>query len=109
MVGYASPHQGQSTSVSITRFTNRKKSDRDLQPRRITPEIFQSVEVALLGVKNVHEHIVVVDHHPLAQRVAVHIMRAHSMVFAQLFLDLTGDGLEMRLGGAGANDEEIGE
>ena len=46
--------------------------NRQLQPRRIAPEVFQAVEVAFDLVEDVDHHAAVIDHDPLAQRVAVH-------------------------------------
>jgi FKBP-type peptidyl-prolyl cis-trans isomerase FklB len=37
------------------------------QPRGIPPQVFQAVELALLPVKNVHDHLHVIEHHPLAR------------------------------------------
>ena len=56
-----------------------------------------------------YHHVGVVGHDPLAERIAVHGHGRDVVVILQAFLDLAGDGLEMGLGGAGANDEEVRE
>jgi len=60
-------------------------------------------------VKDVHDHVPVVDDDPLAERVAVHGERADGVVFFQAFLNLSRDRFEVRFRRAGADDEEIGE
>lgn len=82
---------------------------RQREPRGIAPEIFKAVDPTLLGVEDVHEHFVVIDHNPLARGIPVDGVRPHAMIIAELILDLARDGLEMRLGGAGADDEEVGQ
>ena len=56
-----------------------------------------------------HDHAGVVGDDPLAGREAVHGERLDVVVFLQAIAQFAGDGLEVRLGGAGTNDEEIRE
>lgn len=46
---------------------------------------------------------------PLALRKTVHGERLDLMAFPQLFLELVDDRLEMRIAGAGADQEKVGE
>lgn len=91
----------------MRRFTVGSLGDR--QARRIAPKIFERIERAFLGVKDVHEDIVVIDDDPLAEWASVHIMRAQRVFVPHFVFDLRGDGFEMRLRSAGADDEEIGQ
>ena len=56
-----------------------------------------------------HDHVAVIGDDPLAERIAVHAERADLVLLFQAVLDLAGDGLELRLGRAGADDEKIRE
>ena len=60
-------------------------------------------------MKDVHDHVRVIDDDPLAERVAIDGVRLEAVIFFQPFLDFTRDGLEVRLGSAGADHEKIGE
>jgi len=55
------------------------------------------------------DHVAVIHDDPLAQRKAIHRARTNVVILLQLVLNLARDCLEMRLGRAGADDEEIGE
>ncbi len=58
-------------------------------------------------MENVDEHVAIIDHHPLARWVAVHVERAHAVIFAQLVLDFAADRFQMRFGGSRANHEKV--
>ncbi len=60
-------------------------------------------------MENVNDNVAVVGDDPLAERIAVHAHRADLVLLFQPVLDLAGDGLELRLGGTGADDEKIRE
>jgi hypothetical protein len=80
-----------------------------LQPRRITPEILETVEGALFLVEDVHHHVGVIRHDPLAHRKAIRGHGQHAVILLELVVDLAGDRFQMRFGRAGADDEEVGE
>lgn len=56
-----------------------------------------------------HHHVGIVGYDPLAGREAIHGEGLDAVVFLELIAQFTGDGFEMRLGGAGAKDEEVRE
>ena len=60
-------------------------------------------------MENVDDHVAVIGDDPLTERVAVHTEWTELVVFFEAVFDFTGDGLELRLGRARANDKEIGE
>jgi hypothetical protein len=60
-------------------------------------------------VKNVHEHGDVIDDDPLADGKAIDRCRPRVEAFLEPFLDFTGDGFEVRLARARADDVVIGE
>jgi len=80
-----------------------------LQPRRITPKILQRVKRPLLLVEDMHHHIRVIDHDPLAHRVPVHGARRHLVILLQPDFDFGRDCLQMRLGCPAADHEKIRE
>ena len=55
------------------------------------------------------DHVAVVGDDPLAERITVGADRADLVLFFQPVLDVTGDGLELRLRCTGADDEKIRE
>ena len=69
----------------------------EFQARRVAPKIFQRIKGPLLAMKNVHDHIRVIRHHPLAGWKAIDAPRPNSMILAQPVLELVDDRLEMRL------------
>ena len=79
------------------------------QARSVAPEIFQAVEIALVAMEDVHDHLQVIEHDPLARRKTVDRGRAHLVILAQAGLDLTRDRFQMRLRSPRADDEEVGE
>ena len=57
----------------------------------VTPELFQSIALAHLGVKNVDHHITVIQYQPATMRMT--ILAAHAITaFAQLLLQFRCDG-----------------
>ena len=56
-----------------------------------------------------HHDVAVIDDDPVAHWVAVDGGRGYRVVCLEAAFDFAGDGLEVRLGGAAANDEEIRE
>ena len=81
----------------------------EFQPRRVIPQLLKAIHCALLGMENMHDDIAVIHNDPLAERVAVEAERALLVVLLDAVLDFAGDGLELRLGCAGADDEKIRE
>ena len=57
-------------------------------------------------MKDMHKNIVEIHDDPAAGWVPVAMPRAHPLV-AEPAGDFVGDGLEVRFGSAGANDEEV--
>ena len=90
----------------------RKREQRlqlELQPRGIAPEVFQAVEGALFGVEDVHDYVGIVRHDPFTDGEAIHGEGLDPVILLQRVAQLAGDGFQVRLGGAGAKDEEIRE
>ena len=83
-----------------------KKTQMDVY--KVAPEIFQTVSLTEFGMEDMDENIIVVHDDPTAGRKAVAVQRADAGV-AETVGDLVGDGLEMRLGCAVADQEEIGD
>src|SRR5258708_2841824 len=81
----------------------------DLQARGVVPEILETVHGALLGMEDVDDHVAVIRDDPLAEREAVNAERAELVLLLDAVLDFVCDGLELRLGGTAADDEEIRE
>ena len=82
---------------------------RQLEARCIAPQVFEAVVGAFVFMKNMHHHVGVIRDDPLARRVAIDGQRRHAVFRLQPVLDLAGDRFQVRLGSAGADDEEIGE
>lgn len=77
--------------------------------RRITPKIFQTVERAFVAMKNMHNHLKIIEHDPLTRGEPVHRDCAHTVIFLQTGLDLIRDRFQLRLGRGRTNHEKIGE
>lgn len=60
-------------------------------------------------MKNVHDHLQVIEHDPLAGGESIDRHRFDPVILSQACLDLAGDRLEMGLGSSRANDKEIGK
>lgn len=58
-------------------------------------------------MEDVHDHLQVIEHDPLARRETVDRRGANSVILAQAFLDLTGNRAQMRLRCSGTDDEKI--
>ena len=56
-----------------------------------------------------NDHIAVIHDDPLAERVAVNAERALLVLLFEAVINFAGDGFQLRLGRAGADDEEIRE
>jgi len=80
-----------------------------LQARRIAPEIFEPVKGTLALVEDVNHDISEIDHHPLAYGIAIGGRWLHAVLQLQLIADFARDRFQMRLRGAGTDDEEIRE
>jgi hypothetical protein len=60
-------------------------------------------------MKNVDHDVRVIGHDPLAGRESIDGHRGDAVIGLQTVAQFAGDGLQMRLGRAGADDEEIRE
>ncbi len=60
-------------------------------------------------MEDVHDHLQVIEHDPLADRKTIHRRRAHLVIFAQPRFDLARDRFQVRLRSSRADDEEIRE
>jgi len=60
-------------------------------------------------MEDVHDHLQVIEHHPLTGRKTVKGRRLGRMFLAQPVFNLAGDGLEMRFGRSRTNDEKVRE
>ncbi len=56
-----------------------------------------------------HDHVGIVRHDPLADWEAIHGERLEMVFYPERFAQFAGNGFEVRLGGAGAKDEEVRE
>ena len=81
----------------------------ELQAWRVIPQVFEAVEFAFAWMEEVHNHAAEIHDDPLAEREAVHAERADAVFLSHGLGDFAGDGLKLRLGCTGANDEEICE
>ena len=81
----------------------------DLQARRVIPEILEAIHCALFRVEDVNDDVAVIHNDPLAERIAVGVERATLVILLDAVLDFARDGLQLGLGGTGANDEKIRE
>jgi hypothetical protein len=52
-----------------------------LDSRRVAPKIFQAVKGAFVAVKDMHNHLQIIEHHPLAGRKSVNRRRPNMVVF----------------------------
>jgi len=90
-------------------WSRRPKLQREREPRGVAPEVLQGVETALLLVEDMDDDVGVIDDDPVAHGVAVDSGRRELVLRLEAGFDLAGNSLEVRLGGAAANDEEIGK
>ena len=60
-------------------------------------------------MEDVHDHVGIVRHDPLAGGEAVHGEWLDIVILLQRVAQFAGDGFQVWLGGAGAKDEEIRE
>ena len=60
-------------------------------------------------MKDVDDDLHLIEHNPLARRETVHRNGAHAVVILQPALDFARDRFQVRLGGARADHEKIGE
>jgi hypothetical protein len=60
-------------------------------------------------VKNVNDHLHVIEHDPLAGGEAIHGNGAHAVVVLKAALDFARNRLQVGLGSSRADDEKVGE
>jgi hypothetical protein len=79
------------------------------QAWRVTPEVLERIKGPLLVMKDMHDDIRIISHHPLARRKAVDPPRPDSMILPQPILEFVDDRLQVRLGVSRAKQKEIRE
>ena len=79
------------------------------EARGVAPEVLEGVEAAFLSMEDVDDDVAVIDDDPMAHGVAIDCVGRDAVIVLEALHDLAGDSLEVRLGGAATNDEEIGE
>jgi hypothetical protein len=60
-------------------------------------------------MKNVHHHLQIIEHDPLAGRKSINRHRFCRVLFFQLAFNFIRDRLQLRLGGSRADHKKIGE
>ena len=78
-------------------------------PRRVSPQIFQTVKSPLVAVEDVDHDFEIIEHDPLACGKTVNGSRAQAVVFLQSRFDLVRDRFELRFRRSRANHEEVSE
>jgi len=74
----------------------------------VAPEVFQAVTLAEFGMEDMDENVIEIHDNPAAGREAVAVQRADARV-AETAGNFIGDGFEVRLGRAVADQEKIGD
>lgn len=80
-----------------------------LDPRGIAPQGLEPIERSLLLDEDVHDEIDEVEQHPVARAPPFDMIRAPAVVLCETRLDGVGDGHDLSLAGAVADDEVIGD
>jgi hypothetical protein len=80
-----------------------------LDPARVAPQIFQTIERAFVAMEHVDNYLEIIQHDPLTGRETIDGRGAHGVIFFQPRFNFTGDRLEMGLGCRRANDKVIRE
>jgi hypothetical protein len=75
--------------------------------RRVTPQIFETVESTLVSMKNVDNHLQEIEHHPLAGGKSIDRDGSNRMLLSQPCFEFVCDRFQLRLGRAGANHKKI--
>jgi hypothetical protein len=60
-------------------------------------------------VKDVHHHLKIIEHDPLARRESIHCSRLDPILVSQPAFNFAGDRFQVRLGRGRADDEKIRE
>ena len=81
----------------------------EFQAWRIAPEVLERIKGPLLVMKDVHDHIRIIGHHPLAGRKAVDAPWPDSMILAQTIFEFADDRLKVRLRVPRAEQKKVGE
>jgi hypothetical protein len=77
--------------------------------RGVAPEIFEVVEFAHVAAHDVDDHVEIIQDHPGGVDGAVGSARALVVLFFEILLDFIDNGAEVRLAGAGADNEVISD
>lgn len=80
-----------------------------LHLRSIGPQTFQPVVLAGRGLEEVDDDVAVIEEDPLRLGFALIAKRFQVEVFAKALLNSLGEGLDMRPGGPGCDNEHIGQ
>jgi hypothetical protein len=75
---------------------------------RSGPELFETVEAALLNAEQVYHDIAVVDQHPARRRLAFHPERANAIVVAERLFEVADHRLHLPIAGGACHDEVVG-
>ena len=78
-----------------------------MHSRRVTPQIFEAVESALVSVKNVDNHLQEIKHHPLAGGKSIDRDGSNRMILSQPCFEFVCNCFQLRLGRAGTNHKKI--
>ena len=76
--------------------------------RRVAPQFFELIKVACARIKDVDDHIPIVQEHPARFRLTVHAERQR-LVRLHLFLNFVDDRLDLPLAGRRRDDKVISE
>ena len=80
-----------------------------LHLRGVGPQTFQPVVLTGSGLEEVDDDVAVIEEDPFGLRFAFVAQRFQVEVFAETFFDAFGEGLDMRSGGPGCDNEHIGQ
>jgi hypothetical protein len=81
---------------------------RQLEPRGVAPQLLEAVEAALVRLEHVHDEIAVVEEDPLELGLTLAADRLRTGL-AEFAFDLIGDGMHLPVGGAGGDQEVVGD
>ena len=79
------------------------------ESRRVAPQVLQAVKGSFVPMKNVHNHLQIIDHDPLAGRKTVNRHGSNGMVLSQTRFNFICDRFQLRLRRSRAKHEKIRE
>jgi hypothetical protein len=89
--------------------STRRGAHLPIEPQSVAPKILQGVKGAFIPVKNVDNHLQIIQHDPLACWKPVDRHGSNRVILSQSRFNFVCDRFKLRLGGGGANHEEICE